>query len=280
MHSLALPRPLRLYLWGNLHLALGAGLCTWAVRAGALGRPVVPGLLAWVILLGTVAVYGLDRLAGAAPSGPRGDWFQRHRRPMWALSLACGAGGAGLALALDVREQAWLAAGALLALGYALPVLRWRGRWQPLGAFLWARPWLVALVWTLATATAPLHAAGAPLFDGPGVQWQLGRFLLLAALVIPFDVRDRELDQARGVSTLATVLGERRALRVAVLLAAGAVAAALWPALQPEALVPALAAVALLAATHPQRGALWRLLLIDGILHLAALGVLVRWLWG
>lgn len=275
----ALPPWLRVYLWGNLHLALGAGLCTWATRSGLAGGPVVPGLRTAAIALGAASVYGFDRLLGAkSATGPRGDWFHRHRRAMWAWSLGAGMGGLVCLALLPWREQGWLAAGGLLGMAYGLKVVPWRGGWRRLGSFLWTRPWLVALVWMLGTATLPLVERGASLVGADALRWQAGRFLLAAALVIPFDVRDRRVDRREGVATLATWLGARAALRIAVVLAVAAAVLAACPAPQPEALVAAVAAAGLLVFTHERRGALWRLLLLDGVLHLHALGVLWRYL--
>ncbi len=271
-----LPRWLRPYLWGNVHLAVGAFLCVWATRVGAGQRVVAPGRLEYAVALGAAAVYGLDRLAGAAPAGPRGDWFIRHRRLMWFWSVGAGLASAILTLLLPWPEVAVLAVGALVALGYGLKVVKWRGQWQPLGAFPWARPGLVALVWMLGSATAVLMALGERLDSPDALRWQAGRLLLAGALVIPFDVRDRELDLTRGVSTLATRFGPERAFWVARALALGAVLIAWLPTPQPENLLAGAAAFGLLWFTHEKRGAVWRLLLLDGVLHLHVLGVLWR----
>lgn len=275
--SLHLPRFLRPYLWGNLHLALGAFLCVWATRVGASGRVVAPGLLACAMGLGAAAVYGLDRLAGAKPSGPRGDWFLHHRRLMWVWSVAAGVSGMVLVFTLPWAQVAVLGVGALVAVGYGIKVVKWRGQWQPLGAFLWARPGLVALAWMLGTATVPLMAQGVALDSTEALRWQAGRLLLTASLVIPFDVRDRELDLTRGVSTLATRFGAARAFWISRVLAFAALGVALLPHPQPEALAGAAGGCVLLCLTDDRRGAVWRLLVLDGVLHLHALGVLWRW---
>ena len=60
------------------------------------------------------------------------------------------------------------------------------------------------------------------------VAYSLQRFLFLLAITIPFDVRDLEADQRAGLRTLPTVLGAKRALRLANrLLLASAVMAVL-----------------------------------------------------
>ncbi len=277
MPSLSLPRCLQPYLWGNLHLALGAFLCAWATRVGAAGQVVAPGRMEWILGLGAASVYGLDRLAGAKPSGPRGDWFMQHRRLMWFWSVAAGLAGGVLIVTLPWNEVAMMGLGGVLAVAYGLNVVKWRGKWQPLGAFLWARPGLVALAWMLGTATLPLMTQGVALDSPAALRWQVGRFLLIGALVIPFDVRDRELDLTRGVSTLATRFGPARAFWVARALALAALAVAVFPHPQPENLAAAAGAAVLLWFTHEQRSAVWRLLLLDGVLHLHALGVLWRW---
>ena len=274
MPFLSLPRLWRPYLWGNLHLALGAFLCAWATRAGASGRLLAPGALELAIGLGAASVYGLDRLAGAKPSGPRGDWFLRHRRLMWVWSLAAGVAGMALGVTLPWAQMAVMGAGGLIAMGYGLKVVQWRGAWQPLGAFLWARPGLVALAWMLGTATLPLLAAGVNLASGDALRWQFGRFLLCAALVIPFDVRDRELDAVRGVSTLATRFGSGPAFWIARALMLGSLGVAVVPRPQAASAIAAAGGLVLLALTHDRRSALWRLFLVDGVLHLHALGLL------
>ena len=276
MSTLALPRLLRPYLWGNVHLAVGAFLCAWATRVGASGRVVAPGRLEWALGLGAASVYGLDRLVGAKPSGPRGDWFLRHRRLMWAWSLAAGAVGGVLVLTLPPAQVAVMGLGALFAMAYGLKVVKWRGRWCPLGAFLWARPGLVALAWMLGTATLPMMAAGVSLWTWDALRWQVGRLFLCAALVIPFDVRDHELDLSRGVSTLATRFGAQKAFWIARALTVAALGLAVFPQPQPEALVGAAGGVILLWLTNENSSALWRLLLVDGVLHLHVLGVLWR----
>ena len=120
---------------------------------------------------------------------------------------------------------------AAIAMGYALPVLPWRGRWYRLRDLPFIKIGLIALVVTAVTLWLPLSTIPLIEFDfyvgfPYWVAYSLQRFLFLLAITIPFDVRDLEADARSGLRTLPTVLGQQRALRLArrLAIAAGVVA--------------------------------------------------------
>lgn len=225
------------WLWlSNVYIALGAaGLC-WASRV-RLGGDLAPDAVEALVFLGTLGVYGLERVVGeAGGDASRARWVGRHRRLALALSGACLLTAAWPAASLSAAGLGVVGVGAVLSLAYCVPVVPWRtgSRWRAvrLARVPMMKLPAVAGVWVLGTAVLPAAELWADELNRitaePGaIGLALERGLWIAALTLPFEQRDVALDRQAGIRTLPMVLrpGALRGLALGLTLAATCLAA-------------------------------------------------------
>lgn len=101
----------------------------------------------------------------------------------------------------------------LLTLAYYLPLI---GRTSRLRQIPYLKPFIIAFNWSLATVVLPVIAGKAQLFSFPTVMLFFERFLFMAAITIPFDIRDMEADQRHHLQTIPLAVGIRKTLLIAV----------------------------------------------------------------
>jgi len=187
--------------------------------------------------LGTLAIYGLDRLRdlerdrGSAPL--RSAFVARHRRALAGIAIAAGAGATLLALRAGPRALALVSG--VAALGIAHRRLK---RIAALKPVYLTGSWLVVTV-------------GLPAAVQPGAA-HLG---WVAAVVGAALLSNVVASNLRDGEALAARFGERRALRVArgMALLGVACAALAPPAVRPLGAVPLAMGIALLAFRRSER---------------------------
>lgn len=194
-------------------IAGAAAMTTWASWEWA-GQD--EGTAVWAIWVGLstglgytvqrAIKHGLD--AANMPPMRRAFW-DGHRNAMvggWVLAWVAFTSWRWDELLL-LDQVPWLLTLGVLGLFYAVVPGTRRG--------LRASPWLkipiIATAWALATT---------PTFDGVNVGLFASRWLLIAGLTLPFDVRDLAVDQHR-ISTIPMAWGASLSLRVATLLLLG-----------------------------------------------------------
>jgi hypothetical protein len=255
--SESIPAPARVFdplLFSGVWVATAAASLTLA-SGRALGAT-VPAAVPALAFLGTLAVYGVDRLRDlehdSATAPLRSAFVSRHRAALGVLALAAGAGAAASALAAG--PGAFAIAGIVSALGLLHRRLK----------RLWLlKPFYVTLSWLTVTVGLPAVAATGATHVG----WVAA--VIGAALhsnVIASNVRDDE--------SLAARVGARFALRVARAIAlAGVACAALAPLpVRPLGAVPLAMAAALVRFRSGER---YGLGVVDGALIVGAAVALV-----
>jgi len=100
----------------------------------------------------------------------------------------------------------------LLCIGYFRPFL---SNQRNLRDFIWLKPLVIGLVFSLATATIPYHESGYTWYESCWLS--IGRLLFIASLAIVFDVGDMVEDKMKRVSTLPSQYGASSAKLMAVL---------------------------------------------------------------
>ncbi|MEM1354962.1 MAG: hypothetical protein AAGH88_08765 [Planctomycetota bacterium] len=266
-------------VFSNLFVAL-CGAALTAATYPLLGQS--PRIDAPVVLvfLGTLATYNLDRLVEPSPGQTDHErWVERHRKPLWVLTVLAGVGCLVSLPWLDGRVLVSLLVAATLSIGYCIPVYRLRGRWHRLKAVPGAKLFLIAGVWTYATAILPLlQSPVTPETDVMAVV-VAGRLLFILGVALPFDLPDMARDRAAGIVTLPQRYGYDGTRLLGRLLIAGfGVLSALgpWP-MMAALLVSAAVSFALLNALGPKRGVVYYELLLDGLLLVQAGLILVTW---
>lgn len=174
---------------------------------------------------GTLFLYALHRLAGLNRLAPFSAQVRHkvvaerkgHLRVYAALGLT---GALAFFLQFPFRLQWMLALPCLIALGYALPLGSSGKRLRDLH-FL--KIFLLAAVWAWITVWLPAAELQADDSRGVLLMW-LERFAFIFALVIPFDIRDLEIDRHTGVKTIPGALGVKLSIFLAFLLLAAMMA--------------------------------------------------------
>jgi len=267
-------------VYGSWWVALCAAALTLLSWKDAGGEGVIIALPVFVVGA-TLMVYnlnmlsGLDALRSSGTTSPRHLWCMGNEERMKTYL------GAGAVLALPcfflLRQEAWwlLAPAALAALLYVFPVMRGM-RLREVG--IW-KIFLIATVWAVVTVGLPITQ----LEIRP--QWQettwllAERWLFIFAITVPFDIRDLSTDASKGVRTLPSVLGWRRALLVSMI-SMGMYVLLAWQRLGLDAfvgLVPAvLSAFVLIAFTRPARREMYYSFWLEGTMLLLAVGGLLH----
>ena len=278
-------------LWSNAVISAAAAACV--LGSLALGGTGLSATAEWAFALGvgsaTWWAYTWQRhVKSTRPNELRTDHLAWHRhhwpRIRYGALLLLPVASAPLLLTADglrATPSAWLSAPtALLAACAAITVLYAgipgeRGVRQSLRRIPGVKMLWIAGAWATITALWPLWWAsgmGSGLPEGTVLLWG-ERFLVIAALTLPFDLRDAEWDPV-GMRTWPQLLGPRatRILAVLMVLAAACLRWTVMP--HPVVLVgPAIMAVAVTQAS--QHRAIGYYGLLDGLLILDAVMLVV-----
>ncbi len=255
----------------NLYVAL-CGAALTASSNALLGLPIRISPVVGLVFCCTLVIYNLDRLVEPNPGDSEHErWVDSHRRLLWGLTTISAAGSIALATQLRSNAVVSLVIAGLIAIGYCLPVVRYHGRWRRLKALPGAKLVLIALVWTYATAGLPM-LENAVAFESSAIPVLLARFFFIAAVALPFDLPDMQRDQRSGIATLPILLGVNATQRVAfVLIAISAMTSLFNPWPYASALLVSSACVAgLIAILRPDRGVLYFMVALDGMLLVQA----------
>ncbi len=201
----------------HLGLVIGAGAVAMTALASALNANVY-NTWRYGLLVGaaTAALYSFHRLVSLKrrPADQRIGRFAALERDAGLIRLAVLAWTAAtVALATYLFYHAlfiWMLPAILLSLAYVMPVTRSGRRLRDLGGakILW-----IALAWAWLTAFIPSYVLSGLSLLNSAVQF-LERFFFIAALALPFDVRDRSSDREAGLPNLTAALSEKQILRL------------------------------------------------------------------
>lgn len=103
----------------------------------------------------------------------------------------------------------------LLSIGYSLPLFKLREKRFGLRNIPGIKLFLIALVWSVSCVTFPIveinshNLIAIPLSDT--LILTIKRFLFVAAITVPFDIRDLFQDRLNDLKTIPTTLGEKGA---------------------------------------------------------------------
>ncbi|MEM9347140.1 MAG: UbiA family prenyltransferase [Planctomycetota bacterium] len=255
----------------NLYVAFCGAALTAATYA-LLGLTPRVDHVAALVFCCTLVIYNLDRLVEPHPGDSTHErWVASHRPVLWGFTLINAAGSVVFAMLLSQTAMVSLAIAGVLALGYCLPVVRWAGRWRRLKALPGAKLVLIALVWTYATAGLPVLDAGATL-SLSSAMILLSRLFFISAVALPFDLPDMQRDRRSGISTIPTAFGVERTRQIAYALTLLSIVFSLrtpWPNAS-ALLISGCFVLGLLKMLRPDRGVLYFMVALDGMLLLQA----------
>jgi 4-hydroxybenzoate polyprenyltransferase len=131
---------------------------------------------------------------------------------MVAFTILCFLGALLLA---KLRVLITLAPIAAITIFYSLPVFKAERKLFRLREIPLLKIFLIAIVWSVATIMLPIIQSERHENTVHVLLMLIERFLFVFAITIPFDIRDIMADQKGGLRTIPTMLGEKRALRLA-----------------------------------------------------------------
>jgi 4-hydroxybenzoate polyprenyltransferase len=219
---------LDLLLFSNVFMALCAvaqALVTFKLIGS---KPYYP-LLA-LLFSSTLFIYNIC-LFLTKPSDPSQSpllpkrWFFAHSRLMTTLTLVSLMVLMFMFLLLSFKSEALLGVLGVLSIGYSLPIFSKGNQRFGLRNIPGIKSALIALVWTMSCVLLPMFEAEAhhgitiPLPDALIIISK--RFLFIAALTIPFDIRDLFQDGPSGLKTIPVIFGKEGAYLFCQVLLAG-----------------------------------------------------------
>jgi 4-hydroxybenzoate polyprenyltransferase len=215
-------------LFSNVFMALCAvaqGLVTFHIIGS---RPSYPVLV--LLFASTLGLYNFCILI-IRPKQPqtspyrRVRWFSGHHRLMVTITIAALLALVPLFFLLAASSQLLLIGLAALSFSYGLPLFTSKGHKTGLRNVPGLKAILITLVWTLSCVLLPVFEAQDTLHVNVPVSttWIIfcKRFLFIAALTVPFDIRDLFQDRIAGLKTFPVAFGEKKAYLFCQFLLAG-----------------------------------------------------------
>jgi 4-hydroxybenzoate polyprenyltransferase len=205
-------------LFSNIFMSLCAvaqGLLTFYL-IGA--KPVFPVL--GLLFTSTLGIYNFSILAtktGDPLKSPylRVRWFFSHYRLMVTFTIVSLLSLVPLFVLLSMESRILLIFLGIISFFYSIPLFTIGDHKFGLRHIPWLKQFMIALVWTMSIVLLPVleaqhfHLTTISLRDTTILIAK--RFLFIAALTIPFDIRDLFDDRKSGLKTVPTVLGEKNA---------------------------------------------------------------------
>lgn len=205
-------------LFSNVFIALCAlaqGLVTYQLLDVKPAKYVL-GLL----FFATLAQYNFSILL-SKPAEPKKSLFKRvrwifsHNRLMITITIISVLSIIPLFLFLSVPAQILLLFLGIISISYNLPIFTLHDRKFGLRNIPGIKLFLIATVWSLSTVLLPIleieRIAGLSVTSRETVLLVAKRFLLIAAITIPFDIRDLFEDRSSALKTIPVMLGEKKA---------------------------------------------------------------------
>lgn len=205
-------------LFSNIFIALCA-VAQALVTYRLLGVKPAQHVLA-LLFCSTLALYNFSMLL-SKPAAPKKSPFRRvrwifgHYRVMVTLTIIAVISLVPLTLFLSVSSLILLSFLAVVAIAYNLPLFSINEKRFGLRNIPGLKLFLIALIWSLSCVLVPIvettaqhvinvSAADTILLVGK-------RFLFIAAITVPFDIRDLFQDRYHNLKTIPVMLGEKKA---------------------------------------------------------------------
>lgn len=198
----------------SVFIALCAASSVWATYATFGEKP--NWLLVLFVFFSTIYTYNIQRRLGKVKEKTT---FHSHKNSLIILSCA---GMLWVLFELDIYQLFVFGVLGIISIVYAFPALPIKGTKVSLRFIPYAKLWVIVLVWVCATDFLPF------LDFSKGEQAQdlllfvLQQIMFIAALTIPFDIRDLGKDDP-AQRTIPMEMGIKKAHRMALLFCVGAI---------------------------------------------------------
>lgn len=206
-------------LFSNLFIAICAvaqGLVTYHLLNAKPDKYILA-----IIFFGTLSIYNFSMLL-SKPKNPedspfvRVRWIFSHHRLIISITLISMLCLIPLGLLyLSIEAKLLMIFTAVLALGYNVPFLTLNNQQIGLRNIPGIKLFLIALVWSVSCVLLPVveleHNYQINISSAETLLLVAKRFLFIAAITIPFDIRDLFQDKLYALKTIPVMLGEKKA---------------------------------------------------------------------
>lgn len=206
-------------LFSNLFIAICAvaqGLVTYHLINAKPDKYILA-----IIFFGTLSIYNFSMLL-SKPKNPedspfvRVRWIFSHHRLIISITLISMLCLIPLGLLyLSIEAKLLMIFTAVLALGYNVPFLTLNNQQIGLRNIPGIKLFLIALVWSVSCVLLPVveleHNYQINISSAETLLLVAKRFLFIAAITIPFDIRDLFQDKLYALKTIPVMLGEKKA---------------------------------------------------------------------
>jgi len=142
-------------------------------------------------------------------------WFYAHHRLMVTITIVCLLCLVPLFFLISIQSRLLLVFLGILSVAYSLPLFTIGEHNFGLRNIPGLKPFLITSVWTLSIVLLPVLEAQDAHFTDVSMRditiMIAKRFLFIAALTIPFDIRDLFEDRKTNLRTIPVVWGEKKA---------------------------------------------------------------------
>ncbi|QQL48305.1 UbiA family prenyltransferase [Mucilaginibacter ginkgonis] len=205
--------------------AVAQGLVTFHLIGSA---PIYPPLI--ILFMATLGVYNFSTLI-TRPKNPtsskhyRVRWFYTHYKLNLVLTVIAFASLFPLFFLVSLGSKLLLMFMTVLSIGYGLPLFKIGDKKFGLRQIPGLKPFLITLVWSMSGVLVPVLEAADQHLTTINLRdiaiLFAKRFLFIAALTIPYDIRDMDDDKAASLKTIPVTLGEKNAYNLCQLLLGG-----------------------------------------------------------
>ncbi|MES2376288.1 MAG: UbiA family prenyltransferase [Bacteroidota bacterium] len=183
-----------------------------------------------LLFVSTIVVYNVAILLTAPKNPEKSDnkrvrWFFAHHRLMVTITIVSVLCLVPLFFLVSTESRLLLIFLAIISIAYSLPLFTLGDKKFGLRNIPGLKQFLITLVWTMSTVLLPvlesqdMHLTNISLRDTTILLAK--RFLFIAALTVPFDIRDLFEDRESGLKTIPVAIGEKRAYLFCQVLLAG-----------------------------------------------------------
>jgi len=175
----------------------------------------------WLLFTATLGVYSLSILMTRPKQPelsphPRIRWFFKYYNIMVTMTIVSMMSLIPLFFLISMESRILMVFLCILSVAYSMPLFSLGDQKFGLRNIPGLKQFLITLVWTMSTVLLPIleaqehHLTTISMRDTTILVAE--RFLFIAALTIPFDIRDLFEDSKSGLKTVPVVWGEKKAL--------------------------------------------------------------------
>lgn len=215
-------RILCFFLFSNLYVALPVSAL--AIVSFFLVRIEINRVMVVFLYCATLFLYCLHRALGLerlkeSEMAERHKWALENPNSFFTTLALAGAAALIYSSKLGLHTYLLLAPVIVLALAYSVPVFKKEGQWQRLRDIAFLKIFLISIVVAYVTVILPLYPDQHLRSIGKLELFLLyiERVFFILAITIPFDIRDVVYDSKKGLKTIPSFFGLKKAKAISTL---------------------------------------------------------------